>query len=53
LLTDLINYVHKELNLFERVVSAIENRKFGIEVTADLVASISQLHPLLHRQFAH
>jgi hypothetical protein len=52
LLTDYINFIHKELNLFERLINAIQEGKFGIEVTADLVACISQLHPLLHRKFA-
>lgn len=52
LLVDFINFTHTELNLFERVFNAIQTRKFGIEVTADLVGCISTLHPLLHRTFA-
>jgi len=52
MLTDFINYVHKEHNLFERVLQAVETKKFGIEVTADLISCIAQLHPLLHRNFA-
>lgn len=52
LLIEFINYTHKELNLFERLINAVKEGKFGIEVTADLVACISQLHPLLHRKFA-
>jgi hypothetical protein len=30
----------------------VETRKFGIEVTADMVGCVAQLHPLLHRNFA-
>lgn len=34
------------------ILKAVQNKKFGIEVTADLVGCISTLHPLLHRKFA-
>jgi hypothetical protein len=40
------------LKLFDRALEAVKTRKFGIEVTADLVGCIASLHPLLHRKFA-
>ena len=48
----LVELVHTELNLFNRVLEAIEKRSFGVEVIADLVGCISHLQPLLHRKFA-
>lgn len=52
LLVDFINYTQQELHLLDRILAAIQNRKFGIEVTAELVGCIASLHPLLHRKYA-
>jgi hypothetical protein len=51
LLIEFINYAEKELKIFERALAAVQTRKFGIEVTADLVGCIASLHVLLHRKF--
>lgn len=52
LLLEFINIAQKDLQLLSRILSAVQTRKFGIEVTADLVACVAALHPLLHRKFA-
>lgn len=52
LLVDFINYTQQELHLLDRILAAVQTRKFGIEVTAELVGCIASLHPLLHRKFA-
>ena len=48
----LIDFAHRELNLLNRCLEAVQSRKFGIEATADLVACVSQIQPFLHRNFA-
>ncbi len=52
LLIELINIAQNDLKLLDRALDATKTRKFGIEVTADLVGCIASLHPLLHRKFA-
>lgn len=52
LLIEFINIAQNELKLLDRSLDAVKTRKFGIEVTADLVGCIASLHPLLHRKFA-
>lgn len=52
LLVEFINIAQNDLKLFDRALEAVKTRKFGIEVTADLVGCIASLHPLLHRKFA-
>lgn len=52
LLIEFINIAQNELKLLDRALDAVKTRKFGIEVTADLVGCIASLHPLLHRKFA-
>lgn len=52
LLVDFINYAQQELHLLDRILAAVQTRKFGIEVIAELVGCIASLHPLLHRKFA-
>jgi len=52
MLIALINFIHNDLNLFEKILEAVQTRKFGIEATANLVSCIVLLHPLLHRKFA-
>jgi alanine dehydrogenase len=52
LLIEFINIAQNELKLLERALDAVKTRKFGIEVTSDLVGCIATLHPLMHRKFA-
>lgn len=52
ILIEFINIAQNELKLLDRGLDAVKTRKFGIEVTSDLVGCIASLHPLLHRKFA-
>ena len=52
LLIEFVNVAQNDLKLLERALDAVKTRKFGIEVTADLVGCMASLHPLLHRKFA-
>lgn len=52
LLIELINIAQNDLKLLDRALDAVKTRKFGIEVTADLVGCVASMHPLLHRKFA-
>lgn len=52
LFLELLNFAHKELGLFNKILETLEEKKVKIEIIADLIGFIYAVQPVFHHTFA-
>lgn len=52
LFLDLLNYAHKDLDIFKLLLESVVSKKFNIEATSEVIGFLMRIHPFFHRKWA-